>query len=317
MTNKGFNYQIRYKAMCEYYTAGESQVTDEQRQALQAGKEIAHTQHIVTDYAKKRVTTILEIWAMIRRINDTQVNSWFANNICFLTLTLPEETTIDSKTMYRKCLYPFIRQLERKQNLNFYLWKLEVQENGRFHYHLIIGNLIEKNYLRTEWNKWLNKVGLVDMYSQKMQERHKDGMNYSDEMVRKYGKDKLVGWYIYGTATGWKNPRTIDIQEINDHEQLVTYVNKYVGKALHENVGVCRVWGCSDKLRNVVFPTIHVSKKSHNKFRRMIENCNNTHVINSFSTYYKYTGDFCKQYMTNKDYQQYRNKVLDMAIHFV
>lgn len=116
-----------------------------------------------------------------KEVNHNQINP------TFVTLTLPDKQKHKDQTIKDKCFLPFIEWLtnpsqekDRKGNLKgfgvqCYFWRAETQKNGNVHFHLIIDRFVPFQALRRKWNQFIERLGYITRYRQKMQYIHQDG----------------------------------------------------------------------------------------------------------------------------------------------
>jgi hypothetical protein len=116
----------------------------------------------------------------------------------FLTLTIPNNVIIQDYKYANKCLLkPFLRKLRVKFKNLEYVWKLELQESGQIHYHIVVNQWVHWGYYRNYWNNVLYKEGLLEDYK---------------------------------TMYGDYNPNSTDIHKIEEVSNIVGYMEKYMAK---------------------------------------------------------------------------------------
>lgn len=173
------------------------------------------------------------------------------SKITFATLTLPADQVHSDNEIKRKCLMPFLQQLQRVCGVQEYFWKAEPQDNGNIHFHVLADRYIPKETLDHLWFEPMNRLGYIDRYAAK----HGAGM-----------------------------PPMCNIKVCPNDTSLISYVMKYVSKAPQRIPGFTikdgkriktsrhwlhktdqdgskrwvewrpiqgRVWGMSDKLRSI------------------------------------------------------------------
>lgn len=193
------------------------QVTEKQLAALTATR---FTGYISRDVQKKIVQTIqnwddtvCEINARFRRERkSTQYQ------IVMLTLTLSKQQHHDDKYIKRWMLVPFIAKLLRENNEVNYLWKAEPQQNGNIHFHILLDRYFDKDWVRFEWNKTQQKHGY-----------HPDFSMCENEF-------------------GMPSTR---IESLRSKDNATAYAAKYISKQDGERGIEGRLWGCSDRLREL------------------------------------------------------------------
>lgn len=185
------------------------------------------------------------------------VESWFlttqyANNIGkeqsikFLTLTIPVTQTFCDKTIVQKCLLPFL-----KSGGN-YLYVCERQKNGNIHFHTIIDWKTKVSQIRTDWNGFLETLGIISQYKQDREEFFKSGFVFQDNG---FSLIQQQIWYSFGVATRWKNPHTVDYRQISHNGQIGAYITKYITKGGNAHL-CCNRWGKSQLIGKLSSPKI-------------------------------------------------------------
>jgi hypothetical protein len=125
---------------------------------------------VMTKSAKRRVKKYLDLWfnsifAVTRAAKNPRRS--YARFLTFVTLTLPSEQAHDDKFIKRNILTPFLATLQRLYNVNEYLWKAELQNNGNIHFHVLIDQYIHWAELRSRWNYTLQPYGYISNYTEK------------------------------------------------------------------------------------------------------------------------------------------------------
>ncbi|WP_337045322.1 hypothetical protein [Emticicia sp. 17c] len=105
----------------------------------------------------------------------------------FVTLTLPSKQMHKDQTLKDRCFLPFVEWLtnasqetDRKGNpkgcgVECYFWRAETQKNGNLHFHLIIDRFVYWDRLRRKWNQYIERLGYVTRYKNKMQAIYENG----------------------------------------------------------------------------------------------------------------------------------------------
>lgn len=177
----------------------------------------------------------------------------------FITLKLPSEQRHSSDFITKNCLNQLITELQKKWGFQNYVWRLEYQKNGNVHYHIATDSFVDFYWLRSTWNRILNKHNYVDAYKQKFNK-----MTFS-EYCKSYdvGKDvdfeTLKKRYADGRKSGWMMPNSVDVKSVSNAKNIAFYISKYMGKnssnsgikslPVHElNSSNSRLWFCSRSL---------------------------------------------------------------------
>jgi hypothetical protein len=144
----------------------------------------------------------------------------------FLTLTISKQTQLSDNEVKRKALMPFIEDLKVEFGVEHYFWRAEAQKNGRIHFHLLVDKFMDKHYVNWLWDKWQANSGITDEKKE---------------------------WH-----QGYTSPST-RIEIVKGGENAIDYLLKYVSKDESVRKIEGRIWGCSDKLREITVPSVVVS----------------------------------------------------------
>ena len=148
-------------------------------------------------------------------LRDPKRRAFIRRRPVFLTLTLSSEQIHEDKEIRRRCLTPFVADLQRLHGVVNYVHVSEKQENGNIHFHLIIDNFIWKDDVRKLWNK------------------HQDALGYVTRFAQKHGH---------------RMPPSTEIEAVKGTKGATHYITKYITKAEGAPQSG-RVWGMSDSLR--------------------------------------------------------------------
>lgn len=148
----------------------------------------------------------------------------------FLTFTLPAQQKQPTAEISKECFERFLTTLRNRLKMNNYVWKLEFQENGNVHYHLITDTYIDYFFALKHWNNIINRFGYVDDYQRKMQ-----SLSFS-EYRQLYKNDDiadiktLAARYERGRRTKWREPNSVDVKIVRTDGNLRYYLAKYFAK---------------------------------------------------------------------------------------
>lgn len=248
-----FRYQVRGNCIVSYYDSGKTGSTARQREALNAGRKEGEKSINVSDVAKQSFSRIFTVIAQSNTISKMSGDYAGPKRINFITLTMPAYLDITARELYRDFLNTFLVRLKEKYSFSFYVWKLELQKNGRFHYHIVTDCDVCTDNIRLLWNDILRGRGVVDLYRAERENFHKNGFQYCPEMGKTHDENTQKGWYYYGIMTGWSNPRTADVRTIDSVSNMAFYLSKYVGKNNDTDKTGGRSWGCSDNCRKLKY----------------------------------------------------------------
>lgn len=205
-----------------------------------------------TESAKKRLKKCLDIWTY----------SYTGLNVQFSFITLTISSKYKSEIDYYTYLKQFIEIITyRYKNVN-YAWKLELQENGNPHYHLLFDTEIQWKTVRKQWNK-IQSIH-VDEYQIKMKSKYRNGYYFDNTMVDKNGntvsEEIQEKRFKIGYKANWRNPNSTDVKIENNLEAVQKYISKYINKTENENKTITynsnRWCGTSDSLKLIKYATI-------------------------------------------------------------
>lgn len=179
--------------------------------------------------------------------------------IGFITLTLPSKQKTCTADVTSSLLNPFLTELRQRTNMKNYIWRLEFQENGNVHYHLITDTYLDFWFITKLWNRLLKSKGYIDDYTKKF-----IGLNLSEynKLVNADGKTDfsvIAKRYAKGKKNKWEQPNTCDVKSVISNKAISNYIAKYFSKdSKHEtiknehdneeNSKSLRLWFCSRSL---------------------------------------------------------------------
>lgn len=170
---------------------------------------------------KSYITKILDNWFLTVRhfnIHLATPAKQAQKKMVFFTLTLPSAQVHTDNEIKRIALNRFIITCQRKGFIEEWFWRAEKQKNGNIHFHFLTDKYFDKKQLQSIWNDCLDKLGYIDRFEEKYKHR---------------------------------NPPTTQIQVVPSGQNIIDYVIKYVGKNEGTDKVLGRIWGMSDKLRNL------------------------------------------------------------------
>lgn len=166
---------------------------------------------------------------------------YYTFRVNFITLTLPDTHTVITDRAFKvELLEPLLASLRKGYGLKNYVWKLELQENGKLHAHLTTDTFIYHKDLRRLWNARLVKCG----YMQLFKEQH-----------------------------GHSNPNSTDVHAVYKVKNLAAYVAKYMAKDSTKLSAVKgRIWGCNYHISRNRKPRLFICRTSTDASIRSILN---------------------------------------------
>lgn len=177
----------------------------------------------------------------------------------FMTFTLPSKQVHPTAEITRDCFNSLLTSLRTRFKMENYVWRLEFQQNGNVHYHLVTDTYVDYYELRRIWNATLAKKGYVQAYH----ERHSKmtlsqyASTYAKPGVTTFAQ--LAKAYAKGKASNWSNPPSVDVKSATSKTRIGLYISKYFGKKAknqvkcspldnEENSESLRLWFCSRSL---------------------------------------------------------------------
>ena len=114
-----------------------------------------------------------------------------------ITLTVSSHRNLDAREAYKKLLAPFRKWLRYSKRCRLYVWKLELQERGQIHYHIIVPEFIHYREIRDKWNALQRDAGYLRDYTR---------------------------------LTKKLDPNSTDVHAVGNEKKVVKYVIKYLSK---------------------------------------------------------------------------------------
>lgn len=191
-----------------------------------------HNFQISANSRKNLIEKILWLnqFARSRTIRTYSGKQIFNFRTSFITLTLPASQVHPTAEISKECFERFLTTLRNRLKMTNYVWKLEFQENGNVHYHLITDTYVDYFYALKHWNNIINKLGYVDRYSERMKD-----LSF-EEYRRQFGGEKqndiklMASRYAKGKRENWKQPNSVDMRAVRTNNNLHFYLSKYFAK---------------------------------------------------------------------------------------
>ena len=192
-----------------------------------------HNFQISTNSRKNLIEKILWLnqFAKSRTIRTYSGKQIFNFRTSFITLTLPASQRHNTATISKECFDRFLTTLSNRLKMTNYVWKLEYQENGNVHYHLLTDTYVDYFFALKHWNNITEKLGYVSEYQKKMQ-------NLTFAEYRKlYSNDgkidikTLASRFAKGKRENWSQPNSVDVKAVRTNNNLHYYLSKYFAKS--------------------------------------------------------------------------------------
>ena len=218
-------------------------------------------------------------------------------NLTFLTVTISGECLGGIRESNKKLLNTLLMDLRRNCNMLNYIWRLELQKNGKIHYHIITDASVNYKYLRHVWNRIQIEAGTMKAFTEKFSKMSYS--QYADYMVTAYPNiknvNKLPEWYAKGKRENWENPNSVDVEYIWDSKQINYYISKYISKSEDEDSPEVeevkpelmngRIWGSSQELANAQQITHHLQDVAEFAYFASMKHLNEVEVIEEYCSY--------------------------------
>lgn len=207
-------------------------------------------------------------------------NRYLRKNVQFqlgmITLTMPTDRKLSSKEMNKRLLKRFLQKIENYCEVHqgkklLYLWKLELQERGQLHWHIIVNRFIPYELLNRWWSYLLQDTGLTfDFYNKFGTHVVKSAvrvesvkMNTATDMRNYILKRYLKKRADKAVTKKMEQVRIEGAQGLIDFEQTK--------KQLNDLREICSlidgsVWGCSDPLKEK-YPSIEMDFATYMRFK--------------------------------------------------
>lgn len=213
--------QVLSNRLCVYnQSEGRSIRTQENINSL-ANLEKSKNLGTISTPTCKYIRKILDTWLFgIIHTNELlqQAELPLKHHPIFVTLTLSAKQKHDDNFIKRYLLGAFLKQIIYNEKSQLYFWRAESQKNGNIHFHLILDTYWHFKDIQQRWNAIQARYG------------------YLDEFKLKYNHDQ---------------PNSTDVKGIKDVKNFVNYVIKYAVKSSDSRLINGRLWGMSDKLREI------------------------------------------------------------------
>lgn len=188
----------------------------------------------------------------------------YSFKVNFITLTLPDTNKeVSDKCFKEDLLEPLLATLRKGYGLKNYVWKLELQENGKLHAHLTTDTFIYWKDLRRLWNKRLASVGIIKAYKEKFSncsfEQYLMHLSRNDKRTL---NEKRLSWER-STAENWSNPNSTDVHAVYKVKDIAAYISKYMAKDADKLEKVKgRIWGCNYQISRGRKPKVFIDRTS-------------------------------------------------------
>lgn len=202
--------------------------------------------------------------AKFKTLWHSESKKHYSFKVNFITLTLPDTNKEISDLVFKRdLLEPLLATLRKGYGLKNYVWKLELQANGKLHAHLTTDTFIYWKDLRRLWNKRLAQIGIIKAYKEKF-----FGCSFEQYLMHCSTKDerslndKRKSWER-STAENWGNPNSTDVHAVHKINDIAAYVSKYMAKDSDKLEKVRgRIWGCNYEISRGRKPKVFIDRMS-------------------------------------------------------
>ena len=214
---------------------------------------------------KKRINWLYYL-AKSKRIKTYNGKDIFNFKIGFITLTLPSKQLTPTKDVTNNLLNNFLTEIRQRTKMRNYVWRLEFQENGNAHYHIVTDTYIDYFLIRKIWNRLLKLNGYIAPYQEKMNKLTLKDYNSKYNKKNKRDYSEVVKTYARSKKDNWENPPSVNVRSVISNRAISNYISKYFGKNEdksnigneldnEDNSSNLRLWYCSrslSKLKTIV-----------------------------------------------------------------
>lgn len=186
----------------------------------------------VSEKAQKEIKNCVS-WlvasAKQKTLYHKESKKYYTFKVNFITLTLPDTyEEITEKAFKENLLNPFLTNLRVNYGLNNYVWKLELQKNGKIHIHLTTDTFLYWKDIRRVWNKRLLKNGYLNKF-------HDDFGHY--------------------------DPNSTDVHAVHKINDIAAYVSKYMSKNEGDMEKIKgKIWSANYELTRNSKPKVFVDR---------------------------------------------------------
>lgn len=159
----------------------------------------------------------LALAAKVKNSYNPKFKTYYKWKLNLITLTLPVRQCFSDAEFRRFYLNHFLIEFVRKYNPVGYVVRLEAQENGNIHAHIVSDVYIDKDALRHLWNRILSKGSMIDDFEK---------------------------------VHGHRDPNSTDVHSVKDIRNIEAYMTKYMTKKAEKERRLIegKLWSCSKNL---------------------------------------------------------------------
>lgn len=146
-----------------FYALSDNRRHNSYRQLYSGAQVRQQANGLLSNASRKRLNLAINTLSFLsewKTVYSKADDKTFRFRMNFITLTLPGDTTLSDSQLVAKVLGNFLRKWRKRDVQLLYVWKAEVQDNGRLHFHLTTNRFIHYKKLRFYWNKECKKNGI-------------------------------------------------------------------------------------------------------------------------------------------------------------
>lgn len=195
----------------------------------------------------------------VKTYNGKQIYNF---KIAFLTLTLSSKQKDPTADITNGMFNQFLTEIRQRTGMANYVWRLEFQENGNVHYHLVTDTYLDYYFVLPIWNRIQKNNGYIKEYKEKHENLSLLDYNKMYNPLGKLQFDTIAKRYAKSKSQKWEQPNSVDVRSVVSKKAIASYITKYFGKDSKskvvksecdndENTKNLRLWFCSRSLSRV------------------------------------------------------------------
>lgn len=195
----------------------------------------------------------------VKTYNGKQIYNF---KIAFLTLTLSSKQKDPTADITNGMFNQFLTEIRQRTGMANYVWRLEFQENGNVHYHLVTDTYLDYYFVLPIWNRIQKNNGYIKDYKEKHENLSLLDYNKMYNPLGKLQFDTIAKRYAKSKSQKWEQPNSVDVRSVISKKAIASYITKYFGKDSKskvvksecdndENTKNLRLWFCSRSLSKV------------------------------------------------------------------
>ena len=282
---------------------------------------------VISNAAQKKIKEKINWLYLLSKARYTKTYSGVEIHnfkINFLTLTLPSSQKHPTSQITSECLNQFLTEMKQRTKMENYVWRLEFQENGNVHYHIVTDTYIDYFFARDVWNRIINKLGYVNEYQEKFSKMTLNEYWINSQKYDSCTFDKCAKRYAKGKSENWTKPPSVDVKVCTSNKAIANYISKYFGKQEanktiknsldnEENSFSLRLWFCSRSLSKLTSIVDYKEKIEINWFD-VIKGCNKVkEFVSDYATCLFFEIRNMSNYVKSLLYPVFRNYANEMG----